>query len=88
MDQHEHDIIMREFRSGPSRVLITTDFLARGIDAQQVPLVINFSLPTNHENYIHRVGCSSRFGPKGAANNSLTEGDVRYLHEMEQFYTT
>ena len=54
MDQKERDIIMREFRSGSSRVLITTDLLARGIDVQQVSLVINYDLPTNRENYIHR----------------------------------
>lgn len=54
MDQKERDVIMREFRSGSSRVLITTDLLARGIDVQQVSLVINYDLPTNRENYIHR----------------------------------
>ena len=54
MDQGQRDIIMREFRSGSSRVLITTDLLARGIDVQQVSLVINYDLPTNRENYIHR----------------------------------
>merc|ERR1712003_278491 len=58
MDQRERDIIMREFRTGSSRVLITTDLLARGIDVQQVSLVINFDLPTNRENYIHRIGRS------------------------------
>jgi excinuclease UvrABC helicase subunit UvrB len=54
MDQRERDVIMREFRSGSSRVLITTDLLARGIDVQQVSLVINYDLPNNRENYIHR----------------------------------
>merc|ERR1711937_334123 len=88
MDQRERDIIMREFRTGSSRVLITTDLLARGIDAQQVSLVINFDLPTNRENYIHRIGRSGRFGRKGVAINFLTEGDVRYLRDIEQFYTT
>merc|ERR1719428_2701632 len=53
MDQKERDVIMCEFRSGSSRVLITTDLLARGIDVQQVSLVINYDLPTNRENYIH-----------------------------------
>merc|ERR1711907_437047 len=62
MDQRERDIIMREFRTGSSRVLITTDLLARGIDVQQVSLVINFDLPTNRENYIHRIGRGGRFG--------------------------
>ena len=54
MEQKERDVIMREFRSGSSRVLITTDLLARGIDVQQVSLVINYDLPNQRENYIHR----------------------------------
>ena len=54
MEQKERALIMKEFRSGSSRVLITTDLLARGIDVQQVSLVINYDLPTNKENYIHR----------------------------------
>ena len=88
MDQRERDIIMREFRSGSSRVLITTDLLARGIDVQQVSLVINYDLPTNRENYIHRIGRSGRFGRKGVAINFLTQGDVRYLRDIEEFYHT
>merc|ERR1712060_881337 len=58
MDQNTRDVIMREFRSGSSRVLITTDLLARGIDVQQVSLVINYDLPTQPENYLHRIGRS------------------------------
>ena len=54
MEQKDRDVIMREFRSGSSRVLITTDLLARGIDVQQVSVVINYDLPGNRENYIHR----------------------------------
>jgi translation initiation factor 4A len=54
MTQQERDVIMKEFRSGSSRVLITTDLLARGIDVQQVSLVINYDIPSNRENYIHR----------------------------------
>merc|ERR1739838_763057 len=88
MDQRERDIIMREFRSGSSRVLITTDLLARGIDVQQVSLVINYDLPTNRENYIHRIGRSGRFGRKGVAINFVTHDDVRNLREIEQFYNT
>ena len=88
MDQRERELILREFRSGSSRVLITTDLLARGIDVQQVSLVINFDLPTNRENYIHRIGRSGRFGRKGVAINFLTSGDVRYLRDIEQFYNT
>ena len=88
MDQRERDCIMCEFRSGSSRVLITTDLPARGIDVHEVSLVINFDMPTNRENYIHRIGRSGRFGRKGVAINFLTEGDVRYLRDIEQFYQT
>jgi len=88
MDQRERDLVLREFRSGSTRVLITTDLLARGIDVQQVSLVINYDLPTNRESYIHRIGRSGRFGRKGVAINFLTEGDLRYLHDIETFYNT
>ncbi|EDV21219.1 uncharacterized protein TRIADDRAFT_38231 [Trichoplax adhaerens] len=88
MDQKERDVIMREFRSGSSRVLITTDLLARGIDVQQVSLVINYDIPTNRENYIHRIGRSGRFGRKGVAINFLTNDDVRLLKDIEQYYNT
>uniref|UniRef100_A0A8C9SQ17 RNA helicase n=1 Tax=Scleropages formosus TaxID=113540 RepID=A0A8C9SQ17_SCLFO len=88
MDQKERDLIMREFRSGSSRVLITTDLLARGIDVQQVSLVINYDLPTNRENYIHRIGRGGRFGRKGVAINMITEEDKRTLRDIETFYNT
>ena len=88
MDQKDRDTIMREFRTGSSRVLITTDLLARGIDVQQVSLVINYDLPTNRENYIHRIGRSGRFGRKGVSINFLTDDDVRLLHDIEAFYNT
>ncbi|KAK4535400.1 hypothetical protein CDCA_CDCA04G1425 [Cyanidium caldarium] len=86
MSQDERNLIMKEFRSGSSRVLITTDLLARGIDVQQVSLVINYDLPSNRENYIHRVGRSGRFGRKGVAINFLTADDVRTLREIESYY--
>jgi len=88
MDQKERDVIMREFRSGSSRVLITTDLLARGIDVQQVSLVINYDLPTNRENYIHRIGRGGRFGRKGVAINFVTDEDKRNLQDIEKFYNT
>jgi translation initiation factor 4A len=88
MDQKERDVIMREFRTGSSRVLITTDLLARGIDVQQVSLVINYDLPTNRENYIHRIGRGGRFGRKGVAINFVSQDDVRALRDIEQFYNT
>jgi len=88
MEQKQREVLMKEFRSGSSRVLITTDLLARGIDVQQVSLVINYDLPTNRENYIHRIGRGGRFGRKGVAINFVTTEDVRMLREIEQFYNT
>ncbi|CAE7169752.1 unnamed protein product [Rhizoctonia solani] len=88
MEQNVREGIMKDFRSGTSRVLITTDLLARGIDVQQVSLVINYDLPANRENYIHRIGRGGRFGRKGVAINFVTTEDVRMLRDIEQFYNT
>ena len=88
MEQTQRDSVMEEFRSGSSRVLIATDLWGRGIDVQQVSLVICYDLPTNRELYIHRIGRSGRFGRKGVAINFVTSDDVRLLKDIEQFYST
>lgn len=88
MPQKERDSIMQEFRQGASRVLITTDIWARGIDVQQVSLVINYDLPLNREQYIHRIGRSGRFGRKGVAINFVKTEDVKALRDIEQYYGT
>jgi len=88
MPQKERDAIMAEFRAGATRVLITTDIWGRGIDVQQVSLVINYDLPNNRELYIHRIGRGGRFGRKGVAINFVTNEDVRVLRDIEQFYST
>ncbi|KAK1923028.1 P-loop containing nucleoside triphosphate hydrolase protein [Papiliotrema laurentii] len=88
MDQAQREVIMKEFRSGSSRVLIATDLLARGIDVQQVSLVINYDLPASKENYIHRIGRGGRFGRKGVAINFVTQEDTKMLREIETFYNT
>ena len=88
MPQKERDSIMNEFRSGSSRVLITTDVWARGLDVQQVSLVINYDLPGNRELYIHRIGRSGRFGKKGVAVNFVKDDDVSALRDIEQYYST
>ena len=82
MEQKQREVLMKEFRSGSSRVLITTDLLARGIDVQQVSLVINYDLPTNRENYIHRIGRGGRFGRKGLSINFVH--DKQTWAHMEQ----
>ncbi len=88
MPQRERDAIMGEFRRGETRVLIATDVWARGIDVQQVSLVINYDLPYNREAYLHRIGRSGRYGRKGVAINFVTEGETRALRDLERFYST
>jgi translation initiation factor 4A len=79
---------MADFRSGEVRVLISTDLLGRGIDVQQVSLVINFELPHEHENYIHRIGRSGRFGRKGVALNIVSSRDMKMLNDISEYYHT
>ena len=88
MSQEERNRIMEEFRTGQSRVLISTDLLSRGIDVQQVSIVINFDVPNNIESYLHRIGRSGRFGSKGLAINFVTYYDIKNLHEIEKHYST
>jgi len=88
MYQKERELIMKEFRSGSTRVLITTDLLARGIDVYTVSLVINYDLPMNRENYIHRIGRSGRYGRKGVAINFVCDEDEPKLRDIETFYNT
>ncbi|OMO96221.1 hypothetical protein COLO4_15426 [Corchorus olitorius] len=86
MEQRIRDLTLRQFRSGSCRVLITTDLLARGIDVQQVSHVINYDLPGQPENYLHRIGRSGRFGKKGVAINFVTKDDERLLLDIQKFY--
>lgn len=88
MPKGEREKVMATFRSGSSRVLITTDLLSRGIDVQHVSIVINFDLPANRESYLHRIGRSGRYGRKGVAINLVSSRDVQTLKELEQFYNT
>ena len=89
MEPSERNKAMKNFKNGASRVLITTDLLARGIDVQSVSLVINYDIPNNRENYIHRIGRSGRFGRKGVSI-SFVEGDEEYsnLKDIENYYLT
>jgi len=81
--QKERDAIMEDFREGTTRVLIATDIWGRGLDVQEVSLVINYDLPTSREIYIHRIGRSGRFGRKGVAINFVKEQELRLLRDIE-----
>ena len=79
---------MSNFRSGSTRILITTDMLARGIDIQQVSLVINFDMPKYPQTYIHRIGRSGRYGRKGIAINFVTRREQNILNYIKRIYNT
>lgn len=86
--QKEREVIMKEFRNGNFRVLIATGIIGRGLDIQQVRLVINFDLPNSREEYIHRIGRSGRFGRKSVAINFVLDEEMGVLRDIEQYYST
>ena len=88
MTPTEREMTMSDFRSGKSRVLVSTDLLSRGIDVQQVSVVINYDIPTKIESYLHRIGRSGRFGRKGVAINLMTRFDSGRVKNIEQYYST
>jgi translation initiation factor 4A len=88
MRQKERDDIIQSFRAGGNRILLATDIISRGIDVQQVSLVINYDMPKYREVYIHRIGRSGRFGRKGVSVNFVTRDDYKVLKDIEEFYNT
>lgn len=88
MPYPERRAIMKGFRKGTIKVLISTDLTARGIDVQQVFSVINYDLPRDKETYIHRIGRSGRYGRKGLAINFVNKDEMGMLGEIERFYET
>ena len=75
-DAEERDKVIDDFRDGRSKVLITTNVIARGIDILQVNLVINFDMPRDIENYVHRIGRTGRAGKTGYSTTFVN----RYFH--------
>jgi translation initiation factor 4A len=88
MERHEREGAFNDFRFGKSRVLISSNVTARGIDIQQVSVVINFDLTKDVHTYLHRIGRSGRWGRKGVGINFITRRDVTKLKEIEQHYST
>lgn len=88
LEMAERNEIMNKFRNGTFKILLSTDLLARGIDITQCGLVINFDLPHNYENYIHRIGRSGRFGRRGVAINLVSDKELNEMLQIEKFYHT
>jgi superfamily II DNA/RNA helicase len=88
MDKSDRDKAFADFRGGTFRVLISSNVTARGIDIQQVSVVINFDIPKDVHTYLHRIGRSGRWGRKGVGINMITRRDMSKLKEIEQYYST
>jgi translation initiation factor 4A len=86
MQPSERLEVMKKFRNGVTRILVSTDLLARGIDIEQVSIVVNYDLPRNVEHYLHRIGRSGRFGRKGVAINFIAYDDINMLKYLEKHY--
>lgn len=88
LPQEVRNEVMKQFRDGSTRILVSTDLLARGIDVHQVGLVINYELPSKKENYLHRIGRSGRYGRRGIAINLVSTNEATALLELQNFYHT
>lgn len=88
MDKSEREKSFDDFKTGKNRVLISSNVTSRGIDIQQVSIVINFDLPKCVNNYLHRIGRSGRWGRKGVGINFITRRDISKIKEIEEHYST
>jgi translation initiation factor 4A len=88
MDVRERNEVYKSFKKGLSRILISTDVLARGIDVQSVSFVINYDIPRSKECYIHRIGRYGRYGRKGVAINFIVDEELKDIKAIESFYAT
>ena len=87
MDKEPRKVAFQEFTKGKFRVLISSNITARGIDVQQVSVVINFDIPKDTHTYLHRIGRSGRWGRKGTGINFITRRDLAKIKEIEQYYS-
>ncbi|MBO4641525.1 MAG: DEAD/DEAH box helicase [Bacteroidaceae bacterium] len=83
--QNERDQVMYEFRSGKIDILVATDIVARGIDIDDIQLVINFDVPRDEEDYVHRIGRTARAGRGGEAITFVSEKDQPHFRDIERF---
>lgn len=88
MDKTAREQAYHDFKRGVFRVLISSNVTARGIDIQQVSIVINFDVPQDIHVYLHRIGRSGRWGRKGVGINFVTRKDFRLVKEIESYYGT
>jgi ATP-dependent RNA helicase RhlE len=82
--QQERIKALDAFKAGTMRVLVATDVAARGIDIEALPYVVNYDLPHNPEDYVHRIGRTGRAGASGEAISLVSESETRYLKDIEK----
>jgi superfamily II DNA/RNA helicase len=85
LEQKQRDEVMLDFRNNKVDVLVATDIVARGIDVDDIPLVINFDVPRDAEDYVHRIGRTARAENKGEAITLVSPEDARYWGKIERF---
>jgi superfamily II DNA/RNA helicase len=85
LEQKERDEVMLDFRNGKVDVLVATDIVSRGIDVDDVPLVINYDVPRDAEDYVHRIGRTARAENKGEAITLVSPEDKRFFNKIERF---
>jgi ATP-dependent RNA helicase DeaD len=85
LSQEARETVMRRFRKGHIHILVATDVAARGLDIENVSHVINFDMPYDAEDYVHRIGRTGRAGREGAAITLVTPRERRWLKTIEQF---
>jgi superfamily II DNA/RNA helicase len=88
MNKMERNRAFTDFKAGQYRVLISSNVTSRGIDIQQIDTVINFDIPKDVHNYLHRIGRSGRWGRKGRGINLITRRDIDKIKEIESYYST
>ena len=85
LEQDEREEVLLRFRSKNTRILVATDVLSRGIDIKEINLVVNFDVPGDAEDYVHRVGRTARADATGVALTLVNEDDMIKFHRIEQF---
>jgi translation initiation factor 4A len=88
MDREQRNVAFQEFKAGKYRVMISSNLTSRGLDVQQVSIVINYDIPTCVHNYLHRIGRSGRWGRKGVGINFVTKYDIDRMRTIEKHYGT
>jgi len=85
LDQNYREVVMNDFRNGHIDILVATDIVARGIDIDDISMVVNYDVPHDNEDYVHRIGRTARANADGVAVTLVSDRDRRKFAQIEQF---